>query len=568
MKSGGNYVKLQRSRRTVLRLLVSAAAVAVATLPASAETVTLPVMPDAWSPAIAFRNPDGTYAAPWHAALLPDGRVFFIGVERETFEPGPPTEGSVITPNAFTMRPGQAPFPGEVVVDELAQPVAASGLRVGGFTVFDSLDCSGHGLLADGRLLTVGGTRGFKADGGGLTITGLPSATTYDGSSWRRLDAETGTPGKSGLTGRWYPTLTKLADGRMLVTGGFDAVTPDSLPNLSTEVFDPATNSFVGDSAFGQTPFDVYASDYPHVFTLPYANAPVDVMVIGETGVPMFHKVGGATNWDLTDLARPGSTPIEFPNHGATSAMLPVRLDNGRWGYANGSVLVAGGAHRSTANHSADVFDPVARTWLPRIDLQVGRHHGTSVILPDSRMLVVAGHEDEGDDARRAQYVDPAAGFAATIGASDGVEMRGYHNVALLLPDGRVLVGGGRDRVIATSGEKASFRYYYPWYMFTERPSVVEAPTEIAYGRPFPVVTTGPEVTEFVLMALGSVTHSFDQNQRSVQLQVTSSTDTAGRRTSTVVAPPDGATAPPGHYMLFAVTGGRVPSEATIVRVS
>ncbi len=537
-------------------------------VPAAAETVTLPVMPDAWSPEIVFRNPDGTYAAPWHASLMPDGRVLFIGVERETFEPGVPTEGTVTTPNAFTMRPGPPAFPGEVVVDELAQPVAASGLRVDSFTVFDSLDCSGHALLADGRLLTVGGTRGFEADGGGLTITGLPTATTYDGSTWRRLEAEVGAPGKSGRAGRWYPTVTKLADGRMLVTGGFDSVTPDALPNLSTEVFDPGTDTFVADSAFGQTPFDVYASDYPHVFTVPYAAAPVDVMMIGETGVPLLHKVGEPTNWDLTGLARPGSRPIEFPNHGATAAMLPLRVENGRWGYANGSVLVAGGAHGSTANHSADVFDPIARQWLPRVDLQVGRHHGTAVVLPDSRMLVVAGHEEHGDGTRRAQYVDPASGFAAAIGASDGVEMRGYHNVALLLPDGRVLVGGGRDRVVGTSGEKASFRYYYPWYMFTERPRVVEAPTEVAYGRPFSVVTAGPEATEFVLLALGSVTHSFDQNQRSVQLRVMTSTDARGRRTSTVVAPPDGATAPPGHYMLVAVTGGRVPSEATIIRVS
>ena len=47
-------------------------------------------------------------------------------------------------------------------------------------------------------------------------------------------------------------------------------------------------------------------------------------------------------------------------------------------------------------------------------------------------------------------------------------------------------------------------------------------------------------------MSLGSMTHSFDSNQRSVQLALTP---------------------PPGYYMLFLLDASRTPSVAAIVRV-
>ena len=39
----------------------------------------------------------------------------------------------------------------------------------------------------------------------------------------------------------------------------------------------------------------------------------------------------------------------------------------------------------------------------------------------------------------------PSNGFAVTTSPAAGTEVRGYHNVAMLLPDGRVLVASGRD---------------------------------------------------------------------------------------------------------------------------
>ena len=74
-------------------------------------------------------------------------------------------------------------------------------------------------------------------------------------------------------------------------------------------------------------------------------------------------------------------------------------------------------------------------------------------------------------------------------GSAASGEVRGYHNVALLLPDGRVFIAGGRS--MGESGpedEKPSFRYLYPPYLSPRespppRPVITAAPPPSATAR-------------------------------------------------------------------------------------
>ncbi|MGH7534837.1 MAG: hypothetical protein ACREMG_04570, partial [Gemmatimonadales bacterium] len=82
----------------------------------------------------------------------------------------------------------------------------------GGFTpvaVDTMLFCAGHALQPDGKLLVAGG---HLADDHGLAVTHRFDPTTQSWSS--------GLPDMA--TGRWYPTVTALADGRMLAVAGRD----------------------------------------------------------------------------------------------------------------------------------------------------------------------------------------------------------------------------------------------------------------------------------------------------------------------------------------------------------
>jgi len=62
--------------------------------------------------------------------------------------------------------------------------------------------------------------------------------------------------------GRWYPSVTSLPDGRMLVTAG--ETNCDGCNALIPEIYDPATNSW--------TRLTLASHDfpyYPHMFVLP-----------------------------------------------------------------------------------------------------------------------------------------------------------------------------------------------------------------------------------------------------------------------------------------------------------
>ncbi len=69
-------------------------------------------------------------------------------------------------------------------------------------------------------------------------------------------------------------------------------------------------------------------------------------------------------------------------------------------------------------------------------------------------------------------------------------------------------------------------------------------------------------ITKVTFIRLGSVTHSFDQNQRFLRLPFTKAATGL-----TVTAPSRPALAPPGHYMLFILNDRGVPSVAKIIRI-
>lgn len=177
---------------------------------------------------------------------------------------------------------------------------------------------------------------------------------------------------------------------------------------------------------------------------------------------------------------------------------------------------------------------------------------------------------------------------------------RTYHSIAVLLPDGRVLVGGGYRGVqnVNNQGQiqpavfpehftwedwkdkHSNFEIYSPDYMFVgKRPQFSMSGNAIGYGAAFEITvsltgsTTPADTIESVcLMSPGSVTHHFDSDQRYVGLHhAPSATHPA---TKLVITPPANAMlAPPGWYMLIITTaaqhtsGVRVPSIAKFVKL-
>ena len=89
----------------------------------------------------------------------------------------------------------------------------------------------------------------------------------------------------------------------------------------------------------------------------------------------------------------------------------------------------------------------------------------------------------------------------------------------------------------------------------------------VGYGQPFTVAAkaNGGTLARVTLVRLSSVTHSFNMNQRFLDLNVAYDGSQPGQLT--ITGPPDANVSPPGHYMLFLISGAGVPSVAQIVSV-
>ena len=115
----------------------------------------------------------------------------------------------------------------------------------------------------------------------------------------------------------------------------------------------------------------------------------------------------------------------------------------------NGKVLVAGGRDFafSDSHESAELYDPISETFSLTGSMTNGRWSHTATKLPNGKVLVAGGFTDPTTSLNAqpvldgAELYDPATGTWSPTG-SMGVR-RALH-VAELLPDGKVLVAGGR----------------------------------------------------------------------------------------------------------------------------
>jgi galactose oxidase len=100
------------------------------------------------------------------------------------------------------------------------------------------------------------------------------------------------------------------------------------------------------------------------------------------------------------------------------------------------------------------------------------------------------------------------------------------------------------------------------------RPVITSAPQSFGFGSSFQVNVSTQKPAGAVLISLGAMTHSFDENQRAVQVAVSQvATSTSGGWTATLTSPSSAQIAPSGYYMLFVLDSRRVPSTATIVHL-
>jgi galactose oxidase len=465
-----------------------------------------------WDPVFALPN------VAIHTSLLPDGRLLIWG-RRD--EPGQTMNEHSCTP--FVWDPAtrtSTPTP---------QPMRADGSTV-------NLFCAGHAFLPDGRLLVAGG---HIADGDGIDYAG-----TYD----HRTNTWTPLPAMNG--GRWYPTATTLADGRVLVISGSAAVRGTIAVDAVPEIWDGRawrpTVDFIG------LPL------YPRMHVAPDGR----VFMAGSNAMTYLLDTAGTGTW----------TPLAARRNGERQYGSTVM-------YEPGKVISIGGGNDAGSDlptaecEVIDLADPTP-FWRPTAPMRFRRRQLNATLLPDGTVLVTGGTAgpgfndvSPGKPVHAAELWDPATGAWTTL-AAEAVD-RCYHATAVLLPDATVLsAGSGEFMIGATENGPADThrdaQVFHPPYLFRgPRPAITAAPEELTPGDSFPVEVSGPPVAKAALVRAGSVTHAFDENQRYIPLSFT----TAGT-TLTATLPDRPGVCIPGHYMLFVLSAEGVPSVARMVRIA
>lgn len=525
--------------------------------------------------------------------VLPDGRIlFWSGVEgTENIQAALLPEIEDVLENS---RARLLELDGDTPA--YAEPTLERGVTDEAQPAHDDLFCADQKLLHDGTVLVTGGTEWRDGDTWGDRDTKIFDPET---------DTFTNLPGAMNR-GRWYPTLVTFPDGRVGVFSGVEqlvgSVRPD--PAFSqvreVQVFDPETRAWVD----GETsPFSMPL--YPRMHLLPsgkvfYTGSGQTFNPFGETpdeatwALQRFYDTDTQT-WEILG-------PTTYGVRGGSFSTL-LRLEPP---YERAQILIGGGTLGPTpgsflATTLSEVVTieggevtnepapkaPVAGLAGDESQLRNRRWFSSGVLLPTGEVIAFSGGDTDdvvdpgsAEAVRMAELYDPDSNTWRNL--SEGSRDRIYHNSAVLLPDGRVLVGGhspipahyqrhDNPVVRGNNFKDASFEIFEPPYLFRGPRPAVRSVGTVRSGEALRVVledTDAADVEDVVLVRVPSTTHVVDADQRAVSLDFRPRSQS---RALIADLPGDGGNGrilPPGPYYLFVLEGtdeGPVPSVAETV---
>ncbi|HKU50107.1 MAG TPA: galactose oxidase-like domain-containing protein, partial [Nitrososphaera sp.] len=473
-----------------------------------------------------------------HASVLPNGKIFYFA-------------GS-----GYHSSHQDGPFEARIL-----DPVSGAESNV---PMSEDLFCAGQAPLPNGNILIAGGTLLYDI------------ATDNCNGKWHGLDAAYEFDWSAGsLTkvqdmrhGRWYPTCVVMPDGNVMTTAGYDEYGDH---NRLVEIYDTSSKAWsikqassggssyrVGSSATATCPgagspsYSGAAPNlflYPRMHLLPSGNIVVSGML---DDIRLWNRSTGS--WSTLGTFTPSY------RHYGTSVLLPLENSAAE----NGKVLVVGGSPTAAdpATTGVQVLDfnagnPNRRTVEP---LQYGRKYLAPVILPDGKVVVFGGAGQGNSNFRYVpEMFDP--GNESWSSLPPATVPRVYHQVALLLPDGRVWnAGSTRSR----SNWELRTELFSPSYYSASRPSISGSPTVGSYGSSITIPTpSAADISRATLVKCPDTTHHYDANMRLIHL------DVQGRTSSsvTVDAPLNANLAPPGYYYIHVLDDSDIPSKAIIIRI-
>jgi hypothetical protein len=429
-------------------------------------------------------------------------------------------------------------------------------------TLSDDLFCCGMATLANGNVLLAGGT----LDHDNQALNGK----WHGGKFAYEADFSSGSIGNRTemAHGRWYPTCVTLPDGKVFVVQGWDEY---GCNNRLVEFYDPGPKSWqikldpgtsvtycvgscatqfypeAGSPCFGPG-CAPYLSLYPRMHLMPSG-------LIASVGAELDDRVYDPNTFKWVWSGK------TIKRHYGTSVLCP--LEN--TATEKGKILVCGGSPLSQdpATNTAQIAEPSGTNGLSRRSVQSMQHarkHIGPVILPTGQIVIFGGNlQTNKSPVLNPEMFDPVSETWTVWPAATVPRM--YHQVSLLLHDGRVWTAGTTPTQLI---KEIRVEIFNPWYISETRPTISGDPTGGAYGDTITIPTpNAADITKVSLVKVSATTHHYNTDQRLIWLQIEGNTDSS----VTVKAPINNKLAPPGYYLIHVLNSAGVPSVGTFIKI-
>ncbi|KAJ1322829.1 galactose oxidase [Microdochium nivale] len=421
--------------------------------------------------------------------------------------------------------------------------------------------CPGISALSDGRIVITGGS-----DAAAVSI--------YDPATNDFARA----PDMS--IARGYQTSATLSDGKIFTIGGSYS---GGRGGKTGEVFDPNANAWT--MLDGTDPAPLLTHDREGIW-----REDNHAWLYGWRNGSVFQAgPSRAMNWYLTgDAVGPeGGAHVAAGDRGSSmDQMCGVNVM-----YDVGKILSAGGSQDYTNSpataeaHVITIPDDIGgeATSVATASMKYARGFANAVVLPDGQVVVTGGQKRSAVFTDTDSVLEPESWSAATgkwTLLAPAQVPRNYHSVSILLPDGTIFVGGGGmcygQKNCDLAKDHLDGEIFSPPYLFARdgkpaaRPVVsrISATEGVQVGRSIVVdleEAAASEGVTFVLVRMGSVTHSINSDQRRVP--ITEARQVAPGKHE-IVIPNDSGVVLPGPWYLFAMSKDGVPSVARTVMVT
>ncbi|KAI3838256.1 hypothetical protein MKX03_001297 [Papaver bracteatum] len=460
-------------------------------------------------------------------------------------------------------------------------------------TVLTDTWCSSGALAPDGILIQSGGSN-----------TGERAVRTFQSCG----DCDWMEDQKGLVVPRWYASNQILPNGKFIVVGGRGQFSYEFIPK----------SSLPSDFKVFALPFLRETRDAVENNLYPFTHLSTDgnLFIFANTKSILFDYINNRVVRNDYPVM-PGGVSRNYPSTGS-SVLLPLKLgsiNSTSSAAPDAEVFICGGAPpTSYISAIKGTFLPAAKScgrlmitaeqpeWVME-EMPIERVMGDMLLLPTGDVLIINGAKKGAagwylgrEPVLNPVLYQPESSKYAIMEPSKIPRM--YHSTAVLITDGRVLVGGSNPNKNYNFTEQfpteLSVEVFSPPYLSSgPRPQIswAKPETELSYKQPISIGFTTKKNGEFpffdklfkkkthqqngelekvsvTLVAPSFNTHSFSMNQRMMVLEINRVRQLSSRTyVIDCFAPPTPNIAPPGYYLLFVVHSG-IPSLGRWVHIS